>query len=67
MQGGFAVNTLLWIVKVLFCILPGIIPDIAFYIQWKAGNPFCWLWLAGGICMGLAVGLTLYYCPQKIL
>jgi hypothetical protein len=47
---------LAWL-RVVIVFMPGIVPLIAFFIELKRGNPFCWFWLVGGLIM--ASGLLL--------
>jgi hypothetical protein len=50
-------NLLLAALRVVIVFMPGIVPLVAFFIELKRGNPFCWFWLAGGLIM--ASGLLL--------
>jgi len=43
--------------RVVIVFMPGIVPLIAFFIELRRGNPFCWFWLVGGLIM--ASGLLL--------
>jgi hypothetical protein len=55
------------IIKILIVIGPAIFPNIAFFIQRKKGNPYCWFWLAGGVMMALGLILTIrHYGLEKL-
>lgn len=43
--------------RAVIVFMPGIVPLIAFFIELRRGNPYCWFWLIGGLVM--ATGLLL--------
>ncbi len=55
------------IIKVLIVVMPAIVPNIAFFLQYKKGNPYCWFWLAGGVIMAIGLILTIqHYGLEKL-
>lgn len=48
----------LQLVKVLIVFAPAIFPVIAFFIQLRKANPFCWFWLVGSVIISIGIVLT---------
>jgi len=61
-------NLFLTALRVVIVFMPGIVPLIAFFIERKRDNPFCWFWLVGGLIMAGGLSLSIrHYGWQEFI